>query len=110
MSRNVRIALTLTVGVLLILTLRTVVAFAQFSKVERGFVSFQNGQSRSSIITKMGRPNYCSGKCGVIHYPGKSCSLEYVYSHPFAPIIPEYDIISFSSDDRVIEADKWDSP
>ena len=44
MSRNVRIALTLTVGVLLILTLRTVVAFAQFSKVERGFVSVQNGQ------------------------------------------------------------------
>jgi hypothetical protein len=110
MSRKIRIALTLTVGVLLILALRTVVAFLRFSRVEREFASVQNGQSRASVITKMGRPNYYAGKCGVVHFPDKNCATEYVYSHPFAPIIPEYYIVSFSSDDRVVEADQWDSP
>jgi len=110
MSRKTRIALSLTVGVLLILTVRTVVAFTRFSRVAREFASVQDGQSRASVITKMGKPNYYAGKCGVIHFPDKGCALEYVYSHPFAPIIPKYYIVSFSSDDRVIEADQWDSP
>jgi hypothetical protein len=110
MSRKIRIALTLTVGILLILTVKAVVAFARFSWVEREFASVQDGQSRASVIAKMGKPNYYAGKCGVIHFPDKNCALEYVYSHPFAPMIPEYYIVSFSSDDRVIEADQWDSP
>jgi hypothetical protein len=58
----------------------------------------------------MGKPNYYAGRCGVIHVPDKRCAVEYVYSHPFAPLVPEYYIVSFSSDDRVIEADQWDSP
>jgi hypothetical protein len=32
-----------------------------------------------------------------------------VYSHPFAPLVPEYYIVAFSPEDRVIEADEWDS-
>jgi len=59
---------------------------------------------------KMGKPNYHSGPCGVIHFPDKSCAKEYVYSHPFAPLVPEYYIVAFSSDDRVIEAAPWSSP
>ncbi len=110
MSRNVRIALTIAACVLLVLTVRTVVAFARFSKVEREFSFVQDGQSRAAVITKIGKPNYYAGKCGVIHVPIKTCAVEYVYSHPFAPLIPEYYIVSFSSDDRVIEADQWDSP
>jgi len=58
----------------------------------------------------MGKPNYHAGECGVIHFPSKECAVEYVYSHPFAPLVPEYKIVSFSRDDRVIEADEWDSP
>ncbi len=58
----------------------------------------------------MGKPNYHEEKCGVIHFPDKNCAVEYVYSHPFAPLVPEYYIVSFSPKDRVIEADEWDSP
>jgi hypothetical protein len=58
----------------------------------------------------MGKPNYYSGKCGVISIPSSDCVLEYVYSHPFAPIIPEYKVVSFSRDDRVIAAEELDSP
>ena len=110
MSRKTRFTLIFAAGALLIVAVKTAVAFGRFSKVEGRFASVQNGESRASVITKMGMPNYYAGKCGVIHFPDKSCAVEYVYSHPFAPIVPEYYIVSFSSDDRVIEADQWDSP
>jgi hypothetical protein len=109
-SRNTRIALMFAAGVLLALAARTVFVFARYSKIKKQFASVQIGESRPSVIAKMGKPNYHAGKCGVIHVPDKACAVEYVCSHPFAPLIPEYYIVSFSSDDRVIEADEWDSP
>ena len=109
-SRNVRIALTTVACLLLFVAVRTVVAFVRYSRIEREFPTIRVGQSRGAVVTSMGKPNYYAGKCGVIHVPDKNCATEYVYSYPFAPIIPEYYIVSFSSDDRVIEADEWDSP
>jgi hypothetical protein len=109
-SRKARIALILSVCVLLVLAARTVAAFLRYSKAERYFVAVQIGDSRASVIARMGKPNYHAGECGVIHFPSKECAIEYVYSHPFAPLVPEYKIVSFSRDDRVIEADEWDSP
>jgi hypothetical protein len=109
-SRNTRLALTVAVSLLFAVAVKTIVAFARFPKAEREFASIQNGESRSSVIARLGIPNYHAGRCGVIHFPDKNCAVEYVYSHPFAPLVPEYYIVSFSSDDRVIEADQWDSP
>src|SRR4029077_6787302 len=68
------------------------------------------GDSRASVIDRMGKPNYHEGKCGVIHFPDKNCAVEYVYSHPFAPFVPEYYVpayyvVSFSPEDRVIDAE-----
>ncbi len=109
-SRRTRVILILVASIVLILAVKTIVAFARYSKVERGFASVHVGESRAVVITKIGKPNYHAGECGVIHFPDKNCALEYVYSHPFAPIVPEYYIVSFSSDDHVIEADQWSSP
>jgi hypothetical protein len=109
-SRRTRVILILVASIVLVLAVQTIVAFARYSRVERGFASVHVGESRAVVITKIGKPNYHAGKCGVIHLPDKNCALEYVYSHPFAPIVPEYYIVSFSPDDRVIEADQWSSP
>ena len=100
----------LSACLLLLLAARIVVAFLRYSKAERYFASVQVGETRASVIARMGNPNYHAGKCGVIHLPSKECAAEYVYSHPFAPLVPEYKIVSFSRDDRVIETDEWDSP
>ena len=108
--RSTRIILISVAGIVLLLAVRTVFAFVRYSQVERGFASVHVGESRAAVITTIGKPNYHAGKCGVIHFPDKGCSLEYVYSHPFAPIVPDYYIVSFSPDDRVIEADQWNSP
>lgn len=107
---KLRVALSIALCLLPVLAAKTISAFTHYAKVERSFASVQMGDARISVIGKMGEPNYHAGKCGVIHAPDKSCALEYVYSHPFAPLVPEYYIISFSQDDRVIEADEWDSP
>jgi hypothetical protein len=109
-SRNLRIAVIIGLCLLLVFAMRTVVAFTHYAKVERAFPSVELGDARASVIGKMGKPNYHAGKCGVIHVPDTSCAVEYVYSHPFAPLVPQYYIVSFSQDDRVIEADEWDSP
>jgi hypothetical protein len=95
---------------LLILGFKAVVSFARFSKVKRGVNSVLVGQSRLAIVQKLGRPNYYSGSCGMIHNPPQRRVLEYVYGPPFAPLVPEYYIVSFSSDDRVIQGDAWMSP
>jgi hypothetical protein len=110
MSRRTRVLLISVGCIVFVLAVRTVVAFARYSKVERGFASVHVGKSRDVVITKIGKPNYHAGKCGVIHFPYKNCALEYVYAHPFAPIIPDYYIVSFSPDERVIEAEQWNSP
>jgi hypothetical protein len=109
-SRRTHVILILVATIVVVLAVRTVVAFARYSKVERGAESIHLGEPRALVITKIGNPNYHAGKCGVIHFPDKNCALEYVYSHPFAPIVPQYYIVSFSPDDRVIEADWWTSP
>lgn len=110
MKRAARILGVVIILVFVVIALRTYFAFVQFWRVERGFKTVHLGQPRSSVFAKFGRPNYYSGSCGVIHVADKMCASEYVYSHPFAPLIPDYYIIDFSSDGRVIEANRWTSP
>lgn len=106
-SRKYRVLMILSVSAILALAAKTVIVFRRYRKAERLFGSVQIGEARASVIGKMGRPHYHAGKCGVIHIPDKACAVEYVYSHPLAPIVPEYYIVSFSRDDRVIEAQEW---
>ena len=110
MSRIWRIISAIVLVALILVGVRLAIAFNRFSRVERQFASVEMGQSRNAVLAKLVRPNYHEGSCGVIHFPDKNCATEYVYAHPFAPWIPEYYIVAFSSDDRVIEANKWTSP
>ena len=109
MKRKKIIALIAAI-LLLVSVVRLTFAFARYAIVERRFSSVRVGDNRDSVTTRLGRANYYHGKCGVIHIPDKNCAEEFVYSHPFAPIIPEYHIVAFASDGRVIESDDWDSP
>lgn len=110
MGRSKRTILIIAVSLLIVIAARLTFAFVNYAKVERRFPSIHPGSTRDSVVARFGKPNYYQGKCGVIHIPEKTCSLEYVYSNPFAPLIPEYHIVSFSKDGHVIEADDWNSP
>ena len=110
MSRTGRIIAVVVLVAFVLAGAKLSAAFVRFSKVERQFASVRLGQSRNVVLAQLGRPNYHEGSCGVIHFPAKNCATEYVYSHPFAPWIPDYYIVSFSANDQVIEADRWTSP
>ena len=94
---------------MLIIVGKTIFAFVRFGNVERKFSSIQRGESRAAVVALLGRPNYHEGKCGTISAPYKDCSYEYVYSHPFAPCIPEYYVVSFAND-SVIDTSYLSSP
>jgi hypothetical protein len=105
-----RVVAILGISFLLLLALRTALSFRRFAGVERNFGSIHDGESRSSVIRRLGTPNYHAGKCGVIANSPPTCAIEYVYSHPFAPLLPDYYVVSFSADDQVIAADRLTSP
>jgi hypothetical protein len=46
---------------------------------------------------------------GSLSAPYKGCSFEYIYSHPFAPWVPEYYVVAFA-DDSVIHTSVLSSP
>jgi hypothetical protein len=109
-KRRSHIALIGAGALLFVIGARVIFAFVNYARVERNFPLIRQGDPRDYVAAKLGKPNYYHGNCGVIHVPNKECALEYVYSHPFAPLIPEYLIVSFSKNGRVIEAESWDSP
>ena len=100
----------IAVALLLGATAKLTIAFRAYSRVEQEFSSINPGDRLEMVNARLGKPNYHLGKCGVIQPPAQTCALEYVYSHPFAPIIPDYYVVTFSNDHRVIEANRWSSP
>jgi hypothetical protein len=105
-----RVVVTLGVVVALLVSIRVALAFRRFGIVERDFDSVNQGDSRSFVIARLGIPNYHVGTCSADFAPPSSCATEFVYSHPFAPFLPDYYVISFSADDRVIAAERLTSP
>jgi hypothetical protein len=105
-----RIAFVVLLGLLFIIGVRVAISFVRFSYVERHFQSIRAGESRASVGAGFGNPNYHAGTCSADFSPPKGCASEYIYSHPFAPLLPDYYVVWFSSDDRVIDAYHTTSP
>jgi hypothetical protein len=99
------------VAVVMVLTIKTtvstVVAFRRFKRVERECASIQRGESRDSVTAKLGKPRWA--RCGGGPHRN-DCNEEYGYSHPFAPVVPRYFIVSFSDYDKVTDAKCFPSP
>lgn len=110
MSRIGRIISAVLLVGLILAAVRLSVAFAHYWKVEREFASVQMGQSRNEVLVKLGKANYHKGSCGEIGSSDKTCATEYVYSHPFAPWLPDYYVVEFSVEDKVIQAEHLTSP
>ena len=108
--RIIRIIAVVCTIALLLIAARITFSYRRFHRVQRSFSSVAIGDSQTSVVEKLGKPNYHEGFCGALYQPHKDCTLEYVYSHPFAPMVPDYYVVSFSSDHRVIESERWTSP
>jgi hypothetical protein len=97
-------------GLLLVLAIKIGVSFNRFSTVEQGFAAIQPGQSRALVAGRLGVPNYHAGNCTTYFDPPQNCALEYAYSHPFAPLLPDYYLVWFSAEGTVISAERRTSP
>ncbi|HTW81473.1 MAG TPA: hypothetical protein VME23_18150 [Terracidiphilus sp.] len=104
-----RVTLVLALIAVLLLTARTMHSFSRFHAVAERFDSVHEGQSWDSVIALLGRPNYHEGSC-LQDLSGSGCVRELVYSYPFAPLIPEYYVVDFSANDRVIWTAHLNSP
>lgn len=106
-----RLAAITSVVIVLLVGARMAVAFHRFARIEREFKSVQAGQARSSVLEVLGTPNYRLGECGTLGDgapPG--CTLEYVYSYPLAPLVPNYYVVYFSANERVVDTAFLSSP
>jgi len=85
-------------------------AYGRWHEVQSEFHSVEIGQSRLTVISKLGHPNYHAGPCGEMTKPLPACALEYIYGDPVSPLFPQYYIVSFSADDKVIKKTSVASP
>jgi hypothetical protein len=99
-------------GVLvLFFVVRAITSYSHFARVEREFDSIPVGESRLNTVSRLGKPNYDAGSCtNDMITPSPGCTFEYVYGAPLAPLIPDYYVVEFSSEDRVIDAGHLQSP
>lgn len=85
-------------------------AFAHYATVRDEFVTVSEGQSEASVYTRLGKPSYHEGRCGVIARISTGCRVEFVYGHPFAPLTADYYIVEFDADHDVVATRHWVSP
>ena len=69
------------------------------------------GESRLQVLDTLGEPNDHDGRCSnEIRVPPRGCSREFVYAPPMSALFHERIVVSFSRDDRVIEAQRYSAP
>ncbi len=105
-----RLTAITSVVIVLLVGARMALAFHRFARIEREFKSVQAGQLRSSVVEVLGTPNYRLRACGTLGGNPPGCTLEYVYSHPLAPLVPNYYVVYFSANDRVLDTAFLSSP
>jgi|HubBroStandDraft_1064217.scaffolds.fasta_scaffold204140_2 hypothetical protein len=76
--------------------------FVRVNKLEHSFSLVNDNDAKSLVLERMGPPWKDEG-CG--QYLGgqpTGCAEEFIYAHPFAPYVPEYWVVDFGSNHRVI--------
>jgi hypothetical protein len=82
----------------------------RFHEVERNFHLITKGQSSGEVVDILGAPTYHAGECLQDLKISTDCAKEFVYGPFLAPLNPEYYVVDFSSNDRVINAEHLMSP
>jgi hypothetical protein len=85
-------------------------SYLRFTTVGSRIHRVKPGTPRQQVLDILGSPNFHDGPCGKIIPARRGCATEFVYSHPLAPLIPDYYIVAFSKEGRVIDAEHHSSP
>ena len=82
----------------------------RFHTIEARLASVKPGMRQAQVDSLLGGPSTRSVGCRYISLPSSACSLEYDYSHPLAPVLPEYIVVLFNDEGRVTNAYHTTSP
>src|SRR4051812_34415058 len=105
MTKKRKVLLVLIGSAMFTSAARLSYSYIRFSRVEARFHRLKPGSSRQDVLKILGEPNYHDGPCNSgFHATLRGCAREFVYSNPLAPIVPEYYVVSFSKEDRLIDA------
>jgi hypothetical protein len=77
-------------------------AYHRFNSVARTFDLVKEGDSNELVLSTLGKPNYHSGDCRKDLQIAGDCASELIYSYPLAPWVPEYYVVDFSPQGKVI--------
>ncbi len=80
-------------------------------RAQRNFDRVLIGASRTDVVRLLGKPwkvDKCGERFGNPNQPG--CADEYLYKHPFAPLVPEYHSVSFDFSGHVKDTYIYSSP
>jgi hypothetical protein len=102
-------SIVVTLGILIIVLIVIFWPFVRVHQIEAAFRKVSRNDTRSDVLNQMGNP-WNDGKCGFIGGPSADCVEEFIYAHPYAPLLPEYWVISFNRDRRVIDSVYSTSP
>lgn len=69
--------------------------------VEHAFVRVQLGDEEAAVARAMGKPAHLQ-PCEPRLQQSPRCATEMLYKHPFAPVVPEFWILSLDEDHRVV--------
>jgi hypothetical protein len=79
-------------------------------QLENSFARVQQNEPKDGVAQAMGRP-WKDEACGdFLGNKPADCAEEFVYANPYAPYMPEYWIVSFNSNRRVIDTYYTTSP
>jgi hypothetical protein len=112
MKRSASIILGIICSIVLGLSIWLILGIVRQEKLDKGFSKVKTGATQLEVIRLLGRPTRI-GRCGDFFHQQATptgCVSEYVYSASFAPLVPQYYVVSFDDTGRVLEATNWSSP
>src|ERR1700722_12258282 len=99
---QIAMKVTLLMAFAVALILAILVPALRVRHYEFEFDAISDGSTREFVLAKMGRP-WKQEKCG--EYLGgvaPGCVQEFIYAHPYAPYSPEYWVVQFDANKKVV--------
>jgi hypothetical protein len=83
--------------------------FYRNSRIEKRFSDVHVGMSSAEVIRLLGKPSRIE-PCGTSFGTSKPNCTEYIYNNSFAPLIPEYYLVTLDSSGHVLDTEAGSSP
>lgn len=100
---------TIGIGLAMLVSVTGIRNAIRVRTIEREFPSVKVGDSIAAVQRRLGDPGRVE-QCGFLASTPPGCAHEYIYTHPYAPVVPESWVVWVSRGGSVLAADRLTSP